>query len=454
MRSAPGLAVTRQQVDETLEVRRAVDASLDRPTLGLRHPRLPRVLHDSPAAVLLVDVATTQVLQANPAGCRLAPDLGALPVQVARWSEQASLVRPDGSPFPAGTDPVARVTAGEPVHGEPVLLRNPAGERLVWVTGFPIPREGGGPERALAVFLDVDAGEAEIRDRAVVAAGLAFTISDARRPDNPLVFVNPAFERTTGYSRDEVAGRNCRFLQGPDTDREVVARIAEAVRRGEEHTAVLLNHRKDGSTWWNEVHLSPVSDDAGRLTHYLGFQLDVTARVVAEQQLLHLSMHDSLTGLANRAALLAHLDAVALTGWTGVLFLDLDGFKAVNDVHGHVVGDGVLAEVATRLRDALPAGHLLARHGGDEFVAVLSGLDPRTAESSAVDTASALVASLRAPFTAGDGRSDLGASVGVALAAPAERTGAQLLHDADTAMYRAKAARSDRVEVARPRQPA
>lgn len=123
-----------------------------------------------------------------------------------------------------------------------------------------------------------------VRDRAVLAAGLSFTISDPHQPDNPLVFVNPAFERTTGYLAAEAVGRNCRFLQGPDTDPAAVARVRELLARREHGTVTLLNHRKDGTPFWNELSLSPVHDAAGQLTHFVGIQTDVTGRVLAEQQ--------------------------------------------------------------------------------------------------------------------------------------------------------------------------
>ena len=148
-----------------------------------------------------------------------------------------------------------------------------------------------------------DAGEdAEIRDRAVVAAGLSFTISDARLPDNPLVFVNPAFERTTGYTRDEVVGRNCRFLQGPDTDPAAVQEIRDALAGEQHRTVTLLNSRKDGSTFWNELSLSPVHDAEGALTHYVGIQSDVTARVgVEHERERHLAAERSARAAAEKA---------------------------------------------------------------------------------------------------------------------------------------------------------
>jgi len=123
----------------------------------------------------------------------------------------------------------------------------------------------------------------DVRDRVLTAAGRAFTVSDARVPDHPLVWVNPAFEQTTGYTREQVVGRNCRFLQGPDTDPDAVRTIAEALRAQRPVEVTLLNHRADGSAFWNELVITPVFDTAGVLTHCVGLQSDVTDRVLAER---------------------------------------------------------------------------------------------------------------------------------------------------------------------------
>ncbi len=288
-------------------------------------------------------------------------------------------------------------------------------------------------------------GLAALLETAVLASASGVTIVDVQRPDIPLVWVNPAFERTTGYTLAEVVGRNCRFLQGDDTDREVVRALAAAIRGGREYSAVLRNYRRDGDAWWNELHLSPVKDTEGQVTHYLGFQHDVTARVEAEKRLAHLAYHDQLTGLPNRSRLTEQLDLELLrarrTGrGVAVLYFDLDGFKDVNDKHGHVVGDAVLVEVSRRLKAALRAGDLIARHGGDEFLAVLADVPAEHAEAAARRAAEAAVAQLNAPIVI-DGRNiSLGTSVGVALFGRHGATAADLLVRADSAMYAAKAA--------------
>ena len=127
------------------------------------------------------------------------------------------------------------------------------------------------------------AAACQLRDRAVEAAANAFVVADLTLPDNPIVEVNSAFERTTGYAPAEVLGRNCRFLQGPGTDPAAVARIRAAVRARREATVTLLNYRRDGEPFWNELYLAPIPDATGAVTHFVGVQSDVTARVRAAE---------------------------------------------------------------------------------------------------------------------------------------------------------------------------
>ena len=119
---------------------------------------------------------------------------------------------------------------------------------------------------------------------ALVVSGHAFAVTDPRLPDDPLAWVNPAFEALTGYAAAEVMGHNCRLLQGPDTDPRAIARLREALSAGEGITETLLNYRPDGSTWWNLVKITPVRDEAGTLTHFVGVQNDVSDLVFADRQ--------------------------------------------------------------------------------------------------------------------------------------------------------------------------
>lgn len=108
------------------------------------------------------------------------------------------------------------------------------------------------------------------------ADGMPMLITDPRLPDNPIVFVNEAFSKLTGYARDEILGRNCRFLQGPETDRSDIERVKEAIKRRVPIALDLRNHRKDGTLFWNRIYLAPVFDAGGELTHFFASQFDVT----------------------------------------------------------------------------------------------------------------------------------------------------------------------------------
>jgi PAS domain S-box-containing protein len=120
-------------------------------------------------------------------------------------------------------------------------------------------------------------------ERAVTASTNSIVIADPNQPDVPLVYVNPAFERTTGYAAEEVLGRNCRFLQGKDRDQPALGELRTAVREGRHCTVVLRNYRKDGSLFWNELSIYPVRDDEGRTTSFVGVQNDITERIRTEE---------------------------------------------------------------------------------------------------------------------------------------------------------------------------
>ncbi len=140
---------------------------------------------------------------------------------------------------------------------------------------------------------------AEIRDRALHATDVSIVITDGRRAGSPIVWVNDAFTRTTGYAAEEVLGRGPSVLQGPETDRDQAALLGQAVREGRSATVTVLNYRRDGGSFWNQVSVSPMRDESGKVTHWVGIQVDVTDQVTraAQQQLSFEAERRARTGL-------------------------------------------------------------------------------------------------------------------------------------------------------------
>jgi phosphoserine phosphatase RsbU/P len=148
------------------------------------------------------------------------------------------------------------------------------------------PSETAGTSTLAALLRERAPGDQlALKDRALDVAAEGVTIADARLPDRPLIYVNEGFERVTGYPAADVLGRNCRFLQGPDTDRAAVERIRAAVAGERECVEEILNYRRDGTTFWNRLSITPVRDETGEVTHFIGIQSDVTARRNAEEEL-------------------------------------------------------------------------------------------------------------------------------------------------------------------------
>ncbi|WP_439629959.1 PAS domain S-box protein [Gemmata sp.] len=141
-----------------------------------------------------------------------------------------------------------------------------------------------------------------LRDRAIQAVKQGILITDPNQPDNPIIYASPGFLQMTGYAADEVLGRNCRFLQGRATDPGAVARLREAVKQKRPCTVELLNYRKDGTPFWNELSVSPVQDATGRLTHFVGAEVDVTERRLLEEQLRQSQKMDAVGQLAGGVA--------------------------------------------------------------------------------------------------------------------------------------------------------
>ena len=255
-------------------------------------------------------------------------------------------------------------------------------------------------------------------EQAIESSANGIMISDSTLPDKPIIYVNPAFERITGYAASAVFGRNARFLLGQDQDQMPLEELRAALRQAREARVELRNYRPDGSPFWNELSIAPVREPDGRVSHFVGIINDISERVEYEAQLERHATHDALTGLANRSLLFdrvrqAMYYAQRSERSVAVLLLDLDRFKDINDTLGHGVGDQVLLEAAARIRACVRDRDTVARLGGDEFVVVLA--DMAQGEDVA-GLARKLLAMLAQPLTVSTGAEVyLGASAGIAL---------------------------------------
>jgi PAS domain S-box-containing protein len=160
------------------------------------------------------------------------------------------------------------------------------------------------------------ADQLKLHDRAMGASSCGITIADAQAPDIPLIYINEAFTRLTGYTADDTLGRNCRFLQREDRDQPDLAGLRAALRAGRDCKVVIRNYRKDGTPFWNELFTSPVFDENGRLTHFIGVQTDVTERIDAQAALMERqhALQRALTELGETQALLLHSEKMNALG--------------------------------------------------------------------------------------------------------------------------------------------
>jgi diguanylate cyclase (GGDEF)-like protein/PAS domain S-box-containing protein len=342
-------------------------------------------------------------------------------------------------------------------------IRNPSiGERIWRERGEPVLDQHSGPAHWVGVCTDLtEQRTAEAQQRAAVArlrlardvfdfASEGITITDA---EGTILDVNEAFTEITGYSRDEAVGQNPRLLKSGRHPRAFYQAMREALRTRGEWSGEIWNRRKTGEVYPERLTISAVRDDAGVLQNYVALFADITRQKRFEADLRHSAQHDALTGLPNRLLLRDRLEqALARARRNGarvaVVYLDLDGFKGVNDTHGHAVGDELLIAISGALHACVRAHDTVARIGGDEFVAVLTDLQPDQDPTPELERLRAAAA--RSYRIAGH-ILRLSASLGVSMYPQDPAVDADgLLRQADQAMYRAKETGKNRIEVFEP----
>ena len=284
-------------------------------------------------------------------------------------------------------------------------------------------------------------------ERALHATSNGLVITRCTGGDNPIEYANPAFERITGYSAEEILGRDSRFMAAPGLDQHERNQLRLAIRERREVNVVFRNRRKDGEVFWNDLTITPVNDGKGKVTHFIGVINDVTASKQRTAHLEHEVGHDALTGLANRTLLWDRLEqaihmAQRNKSLVATVLVDLNGFKLINDTYGHEAGDEVLKMVARRLQASVRESDTVARLSGDEFVLVLVNQPSLRYTTRMLDR---LRAAMAKPVMVDATEIAVAGSMGVSMY-PHDGTGAlELVRAADAAMYHAKSNKKNEV---------
>lgn len=325
--------------------------------------------------------------------------------------------------------------------GEPAHFESEFGSLGRW---FQVRAYQVGPRRVALMFFDVTLHREmveRLRQQAIIfnSTEEGIVITDVQ---GHVIEANPAFERSTEYTLDELRGQKLSLLRSGRQDSMFYQNMwAELIATGR-WQGEIWNRRKSGDVYIEWISISAVRNDDDEVVNYIGTSIDLSRMNHAQSELERLAHHDALTNMPNRLLLISRLehaiDRAKRNGGLGaVLFIDLDRFKQVNDSLGHTAGDELLKAVARRVKSRLRDIDTLARLGGDEFVILL---DEVSGAENAAKLAQDLIAQLATPFSlTSSSHVEIGASIGIALF-PVDGTGAAILiRHADQALYAAKA---------------
>ena len=294
----------------------------------------------------------------------------------------------------------------------------------------------------------------ELHDAALAAAANAIVIADRQAV---IQWANPAFSRLSGYTQEEIVGNHINdIVKSGEQGKEFYDTLWKTILDGHVWHGEIVNKRKDGTHYHEEMTITPVHIKSDEITHFIAVKQDISERKRVEKQIHDLAFYDTLTQLPNRRLLNDRLEQTKSASkrsgrYAALLFLDLDNFKPLNDVHGHDVGDLLLVEVAHRISSCVRETDTVARFGGDEFVVILSELSVDKAESTAQASiiAEKISVTLSAPYalpiqSEGAAQTILDhhctSSIGVVLFINHGATPREIIKRADMAMYQAKAA--------------
>jgi diguanylate cyclase (GGDEF)-like protein/PAS domain S-box-containing protein len=348
-----------------------------------------------------------------------------------------------------------RILVGEQVKTFDSVRVHKNGESIhVALTISPIFNADGKVIGASKIARDITQSRNERTQMDLLAACMRYSndsvmITDAEPIDLPgprIVYINDAFERLTGYTKEDALGNTPRMLQGPKSDPDVLCQIREALSQWRPICVELINYTKDGREFWSELDINPMADSGGYYTHWISVQRDITERKHAATRIEHMAFYDQLTNLPNREFLLNRMEAsqklsLETKSYGALLYIDLGNFKNVNYTFGHDSGNEILKEAATRLLKCVCEEGTVARFGGDEFVILLENLSMKRSEAVTMskDMARKALNSFKANFEVAKNIYCSAPSIGVSVfSGHQEGLAESVIKQADLAMDAAK----------------
>jgi len=356
------------------------------------------------------------------------------------------IIKEDGSDFPEEQQsPVLALRTGKPVEGEIMGLFNVERQSYIWVVVNSVPEFKMGeqqPYQVLMTLTDITwqkQSEAKLSMASVIYNNIGEGIFVTDK-DRNIISVNEAFTALTGFTLQDVYGKNVHFLQSKKSNLKTDDELSCVTGRANSWQGEIWRRHKTKTDFPSWTTVSEVRDSSGEIAHYVHVFMDITHFKKTQDHLGFLAYHDQLTKLPNRLLLKDRINhslqnALREGSQAAVLFLDLDRFKGINDTYGHAVGDGLLKEVAKRIKNLVRKEDTVSRYAGDEFVVFMENIPDA---KNPAKLAQKLIDTFNAPVFIKGYRLKISTSVGISLFPQDGKDTETLIKNADAAMYRAK----------------
>ncbi|MDO9422584.1 MAG: EAL domain-containing protein [Methylobacter sp.] len=357
-----------------------------------------------------------------------------------------NVIKEDGSVFPEEQQPLLlTLRTGKPVESVVMGLFNAERQSYIWVAVHSVPEFRGDehqPHQILMTLTDITRqkqSEGKLSMASVIFNNIGEGIFVTDK-DKKIISINEAFTTITGFTQQDVYGKNSHFLHSKKNNLKIDDELHNGAREVNSWQGEIWRRHKISMDFPSWTTVSEVKDSSGNVAHYVHVFMDITHFKKTQDHLGFLAYHDPLTKLPNRLLLKDRIDhslqnALREGSQAAVLFLDLDRFKGINDTYGHAVGDGLLREAAKRIKNLVRKEDTVSRYAGDEFVVFMESISDA---KNPAKLAQKLIDTFNAPVYIKGYRLKISTSVGISLFPQDGKDTDTLIKNADAAMYRAK----------------